>query len=68
MATNYLILWLALGGAVLAVVGFIWTVRSGQMDDLDTPPHRVLFDDTPSPPTDASTSASSSPPPPATKP
>lgn len=50
MTTNYLILWLALGGAVLAVIGFIWTVRSGQMDDLDTPQHRLLLDDAPPPP------------------
>lgn len=31
--------------ASLAVVGFIWSARAGQMDDLDTPALRVLHDD-----------------------
>ena len=26
------------------VLGFIWTVRSGQMDDTETPAHRILED------------------------
>lgn len=25
---------------------FIWWVKSGQADDLETPAHRMLFDDT----------------------
>lgn len=49
MSTNYLILWLALGGAVAAVAGFVWSVRSGQLDDLETPPHRLLLDEIPEP-------------------
>lgn len=24
--------------------GFIWSVKSGQMDDLETPAHRMLID------------------------
>lgn len=47
MSVLYLVLPLALllvGGAVLA---FIWSARSGQMDDLETPAMRVLHDDTP---------------------
>ncbi len=32
-----------LGG--LAVVGFVLSVRGGQLDDLDTPPRRILSDD-----------------------
>jgi cbb3-type cytochrome oxidase maturation protein len=46
MSVVYLVLPLALllvGGAVLA---FIWSARSGQMDDLDTPAVRMLHDDT----------------------
>lgn len=31
---------LAIGGML-----FWWTVRSGQYDDLDSPAHRILFDD-----------------------
>ncbi|UYV14196.1 MAG: cbb3-type cytochrome oxidase assembly protein CcoS [Phycisphaera sp.] len=34
---------LALAGA--AVCGFVWMVRSGQCDDLDTPATRVLIDE-----------------------
>lgn len=45
MTTLYLILILALGGAALAVAAFAWTVRSGQLDDLDTPPRRILNDE-----------------------
>lgn len=33
---------LLLGG--LFVTGFIWSVNKGQMDDLETPPHRILED------------------------
>ncbi len=28
-----------------AIAAFRWALRSGQMDDLDTPPVRILFDD-----------------------
>jgi cbb3-type cytochrome oxidase maturation protein len=45
MTVMYLILALALLGAGGAVAAFAWTVRSGQLDDVDTPPSRVLFDD-----------------------
>ena len=46
MSVVYLVLPLALllvGGAVLA---FIWSARSGQMDDLETPALRMLHDET----------------------
>lgn len=33
---------LLLGGAVLI---FFWAVKGGQFDDLDSPAHRILFDD-----------------------
>ena len=41
---------LALLIAIAAVIAFIWVVRSGQLDDLETPPLRVLFDDEPAAP------------------
>ena len=44
MTVMFLILALALLGAAGAVAGFAWSVRSGQLDDLDTPPRRILFD------------------------
>jgi cbb3-type cytochrome oxidase maturation protein len=45
MNTLYLVLGLAVGGAAVAVLAFAWSVGSGQLDDLDTPPLRVLADD-----------------------
>lgn len=29
----------------IAVVIFFWAVRSGQFDDMESPAHRILFDD-----------------------
>ncbi len=45
MTILYLILPLALVFATGAVAAFAWTVRSGQLDDVDTPPRRILFED-----------------------
>jgi cbb3-type cytochrome oxidase maturation protein len=45
MIVLYLILPLALVFAGAAVAAFAWTVRSGQLDDVDTPPRRILFED-----------------------
>jgi cbb3-type cytochrome oxidase maturation protein len=45
MSVLYLVLPLALVFAGAAVAAFAWTVRSGQLDDLDTPPRRILFED-----------------------
>jgi cbb3-type cytochrome oxidase maturation protein len=45
MIVLYLILPLALCIAAGAVAAFAWTVRSGQLDDVDTPPRRIIADD-----------------------
>jgi cbb3-type cytochrome oxidase maturation protein len=45
MIALYIVLPLALLVAGGAVAAFAWTVRSGQLDDLDTPPRRILFDE-----------------------
>lgn len=45
MNALYLILPLALMIGAGAVAAFIWAVRSGQLDDVDTPPRRILLDD-----------------------
>jgi cbb3-type cytochrome oxidase maturation protein len=45
MTVLFVIMPLALLGAAAAVLAFAWSVRSGQLDDLDTPPRRILFDD-----------------------
>jgi cbb3-type cytochrome oxidase maturation protein len=35
----------ALAIAISAVLAFLWASRTGQFDDLDTPPLRMLHDD-----------------------
>ena len=45
MSALYLILPLALLIAAVAVTAFAWSVGDGQLDDLDTPPRRILDDD-----------------------
>ncbi|HVK78074.1 MAG TPA: cbb3-type cytochrome oxidase assembly protein CcoS [Kofleriaceae bacterium] len=45
MIALYFILPLALLVAGAAVAAFAWSVRTGQLDDLDTPPRRVLVDE-----------------------
>ena len=48
------ILPLLIGISIVAAVGiagiFVWAVRSGQFDDLDTPAVRILTDDDDPPP------------------
>ena len=39
----------ALAFATSAVLAFLWASKSGQLDDLDTPPLRMLHDDERSP-------------------
>ena len=45
MSVVYLVLPLALLVVLAAVIAFVWSARSGQFDDLDTPAVRVLLDD-----------------------
>ncbi|MEE4270497.1 MAG: cbb3-type cytochrome oxidase assembly protein CcoS [Thermoanaerobaculales bacterium] len=45
MSVVYIALPIALLLAVAGVAAFIWAARSGQLDDLETPGQRVLFDD-----------------------
>ncbi|MBK7536915.1 MAG: cbb3-type cytochrome oxidase assembly protein CcoS [Myxococcales bacterium] len=44
MNVLYLLIPLALLIATGAAIAFIWVVRSGQLDDLDTPPRRIIAD------------------------
>ena len=50
------ILPLLIGISIVAVIAiaeiFVWAVRSGQFDDLDTPAVRILADENDSPPPD----------------
>ncbi len=45
MSIVYIALPVALVLAIIAVIAFIVQVRSGQFDDLETPPRRILYDD-----------------------
>jgi cbb3-type cytochrome oxidase maturation protein len=45
MSVLYLVLPLALVVVAVAVLAFIWSARSGQFDDMDTPAMRMLHDD-----------------------
>jgi len=45
MSVLYIVLPLALLIVGAAVGAFVWSARSGQFDDLDTPAVRVLHDD-----------------------
>ncbi len=45
MSVIYIALPIALFLALIAVIAFVMQVRSGQFDDLETPPRRMLFDD-----------------------
>ncbi|MFN3455823.1 MAG: cbb3-type cytochrome oxidase assembly protein CcoS [Pseudobdellovibrio sp.] len=41
----YLMIPMALALGVIFVVGFFWAASNGQLDDLETPAHRILYDD-----------------------
>jgi cbb3-type cytochrome oxidase maturation protein len=45
MDVLYILLPLVLFLVIGAVIAFIWSLKDGQMDDLDTPAVRVLFDE-----------------------
>lgn len=45
MSVIYIVLPIALLLAAVGLAAFIWAVRKGQFDDLDTPAVRMLFDD-----------------------
>lgn len=47
MSVLYIVVPLALVLAAAAVGAFIWSVRHGQLDDVDTPAIRMLHDDDP---------------------
>ncbi len=47
MSVIYIVLPLAVLFAAIAVGAFIWSVRKGQYDDVDSPSIRMLHDDDP---------------------
>ena len=47
MSVIFVVLPLALVIVSAAVLAFVWSARSGQFDDLETPAVRMLHDDAP---------------------
>lgn len=45
MEVIYMLVPLALVLVALIIWVFLWSVRSGQFDDLEGPAHRILMDD-----------------------
>ncbi|MEO1584301.1 MAG: cbb3-type cytochrome oxidase assembly protein CcoS [Planctomycetota bacterium] len=45
MSVLWIVIPIAIAMAAFAVAAFIWSVRNGQLDDLDTPAARILTDD-----------------------
>lgn len=58
MSVIFILLPLALLFVGIALAWFVWAVRSGQFEDLETPAVRILFDDEPGaePPAESETS------------
>jgi len=47
MSVVFVLVPLAVLIVIAALVGFRWAAKRGQYDDLDTPPVRMLHDDSP---------------------
>ena len=45
MGIIYILIPLSLILGLFGFTAFLWALRSGQFDDLDTPPIRILFDE-----------------------
>lgn len=45
MSIFFVLLPLAICIAVVGLLAFIWAVRAGQYDDVDTPAYRMLVDE-----------------------
>ena len=52
MSLIFIVLPIALAVAAAAVIAYLWAARSGQFDDLETPPHRMLWEDEAAEPTE----------------
>ncbi|MCE3007238.1 MAG: cbb3-type cytochrome oxidase assembly protein CcoS [Bacteroidetes bacterium] len=49
MEVIFILIGFSLLIAMIFLAAFVWNVRSGQYEDTDTPPIRMLFDDTENP-------------------
>jgi len=48
MSVIIILLIASISVAAIFLVGFLWSVKSGQFEDDYSPPSRILFDDKPS--------------------
>lgn len=56
MTVVYILVGLSILFAAGFLAAFLWAVRTGQFDDKDTPPMRILFEDHPPGPNSSSSS------------
>ncbi len=45
MEALYMLIFIAIGVMIIVVIAFIYTVKSGQYDDLEGAAYRILMDD-----------------------
>jgi cbb3-type cytochrome oxidase maturation protein len=45
MEIIYILLPLSLILAFLGIIAYFWSVKTGQLDDLETPKHRIIQDE-----------------------
>lgn len=45
MEALYMLIPIAIGVMIIVVIAFVYTVKSGQYDDLEGPAYRILMDD-----------------------
>lgn len=45
MEALFILIPIAIGVMIILVIAFLYSVKSGQYDDLDGPAHRILMDD-----------------------
>jgi cbb3-type cytochrome oxidase maturation protein len=45
MSVLFILVPVAIGLAAIGVSGFLWAVRTGQFEDVQTPAFRLLFED-----------------------
>lgn len=45
MEALFVLIPIAIGVMIILVIAFLYSVKSGQYDDLDGPAHRILMDD-----------------------
>lgn len=45
MEALFMLIPIAIGVMIIVVIAFIYTVKSGQYDDLEGPAYRILMDD-----------------------